>query len=204
MHRANIAILAVLVPAGCRASLAAPAQRSGVADVNDAGVRAAPRPRPLVAIAAFDCEKVIDLPGVVAPSGLIPAAQGIRAWHGGATGGANWNVTDLRCVVAVDTTCTAGKLGVVLRVGQTVVAERQLDVGASLGSVELPVLEKQWRRGLDQPSKRVGVGLPYKTGVFRATAIVDCRTPDEINLRSSAYPEAAADAVFVTGFAWGE
>ena len=203
MRPASLWILLLL---GCRASAAAPTPAGSAVQASDAGAPPVARraPRPFIAIASFDCEKVIDLPGVAAPAGAIPAARGIRAWHGGGPGGANWNVTDLRCVVRIDTRCTAGKVGVALRVGQHVVGEKQVDVRTSPFDVELSVAQKQWQRALDQPTKRTAAGLPFRTGIFRAMAVTDCSAPEEVSIKSWAYLDAAADAAFVAGFASGE
>jgi hypothetical protein len=140
----------------------------------------------LVRIEAFDCEKVLDLPGVAPSTGLVTATNGIRGWHGGGPHGANWNVEDLRCTARIVPHCNAGDLHVTFRVGAGVVAGRQVHASASAPvDVEIEVASKAWNRLLDIEPRGTSGRRPFSTAVLRATAELSCLTP-EASLRDHA------------------
>jgi hypothetical protein len=158
----------------------------------------------LIRVAGFDCEKREAFPGLPAQNGLVARANGIRSWHGGGPGGANWNVEDLRCVVRVSTSCERGRLEVVLRVGKAIVAQRQVEIRGTSIDVEIPLSMKSWKPHVDEPIKKVTADLPYKIAAFRAFVAMDCTAPSQMNLKNSSYRDVTDDDAFVAGFASGE
>ena len=52
--------------------------------------------------------------------------------------------------------------------------------------------------------KKGPLDLPYRTGVFRAVAAVDCSAPTQANLKISGYKDVTDEDAFVAGFASGE
>jgi hypothetical protein len=188
--------------AACSTSSAAPSspdagRAAPVATAHDAAEQR------LVRVTAFDCEKKEEFPGLPAQKGPVTSTSGIRSWHGGGPGGANWNVGDLRCVVRVETSCDHGHVDVILRVGKVVVAERKADVARTV-DVEVSVALKAWKQNLDDVKKKGVTDLPYRTAVFRALAAVDCSAPRQANLKLSGYRDVTDEDVFVAGFASGE
>ena len=196
---------------------ATPAVATGMSDARardaSAQVRSAAQPDAssdpsFVTITSFDCEKVFEAPGI--PRSVGPINDGISAWRGGGPNGANWNVDDLRCVVAVSTTCSRAKVLVAIRVGTRLVADKKIDVGVAGGvpgraDVELAVAFDRWRKHLDQPLPSPAASqVPYRTAVFRATAQVTCSAPLPASAADWKYPSVTADASFVAGFATGE
>jgi hypothetical protein len=61
---------------------------------------------------------------------------------------------------------------------------------------------KTWKAHTDQPTKVLDT--PYKTAVFRATAVLTCSQPIEVNPWKAWYPSVVDDNMFVAGFAYGE
>jgi len=158
-----------------------------------------------VNISAFDCAKVEQFPGVPAIKGLVPPGAGIRGWDGGGPHGANWNATDLRCTIRATSPCTKGQVGIALRVGRAVIAERQAAFAAA-GNIdaEIVVPFESWKRHLDEKPRSVATSLPVRTAVFRALVVVDCAAPTKASLAEWRYTSVAAEDSFVAGFAWGE
>jgi hypothetical protein len=212
MRRARLALLALI--GACSAPKAAPAPPQQTAQierhlVQDAAAKsqgAAPvlalpdkEPR-RIHIEAFDCEKDESSPGQPGPTGLV--VNGIRIWRGGGLAGANWNADDLRCSVRVTTTCTRGQIDLLLRVGKAVVAQRKQEIAGAQADMSILVPYKTWKAHTDQPTKVLDT--PYKTAVFRATAVLTCSQPIEVNPWKAWYPSVVDDNMFVAGFAYGE
>lgn len=158
----------------------------------------------MIRIEAFDCEKREEFPGLPAPKGLVAPTNGIRSWLGGGPGGANWNVEDLRCTVRASTSCSRGRIGLVLRVGTAVVAERREEIGRGSVDFEVPLPLKSWKAGLDQPSRKVAANVPYRTAAFRALVMLECAAPSEVSLKNSAWRDVTDENALVAGFASGE
>lgn len=158
----------------------------------------------LVTVTGFDCEKPPAVPDPDAKHASFMLGEGIRAWRGGGPMGANWNVFDLRCVVRASTTCTKGKASLVLRVGQRVVAEREVALAGKPVAFDVDVAEKAWERGLDEAGKGPLRRQPYKTATFRAVVAIDCQGPAKASLRDSSYADVTAEDSFTAGFASGE
>jgi len=200
MRRASLLILL----AACSTSRAAvPAPDAGRAVPAQTAARADAGEQRLVRVSAFDCEKKEEFPGQPAQKGPVTPANGIRSWHGGGPGGANWNVGDLRCVVRVETSCERGRVDVILRVGKATVAEKKVDAARTV-DVEIPLAQKSWRQNLDDVKKKSSLDLPYRTAVFRALAAVDCAAPTQASLKVSGYRDVTDEEAFVAGFASGE
>jgi hypothetical protein len=186
-------------PATAPAVDARPTARGGPSD-------AAPAPGEpkFVTIESFDCAKHEVFPGEPPPKGLIPAGAGIRAWKAGGPYGANWNVDELRCAVRASTPCTRGKAALTLRVGQQIVAEREVAVTAGAADFETVIPAARWERGYDSAPRTPPFKLPFRTAVFRAQVAIDCQAPTKASLRDWRYPSVVAEETFVAGFAQGE
>ena len=209
----------VLMVAACRQSpLAVPAAGAGVSpsahdgetrDASTAPEGGASQPAAsgepsFVRIAAFDCEKVYEAPGI--PQAVGPITAGISTWRGGGPNGANWNADDLRCVVVVAAQCSKATVQAAIRVGTRIVADRTIDIGTSgKTDVELSVPFDRWRKNLDEPLPSPGSSkMPYRTAVFRATAQITCQPPTPASAADWKYLSVTADTSFVAGFASGE
>ncbi len=158
----------------------------------------------LIRVTDFDCEKPLAFPDRNAPKGPIAPGAGIRGWRGGGPMGANWNVYDLRCVIRAQTSCTSGKVSLVLRVGQHVVAERKTMLSRSTVDFDLTVDERTWQKGLDEAGTGPLRHQPFQTATFRALVAVDCQAPIKASLRDSNYGDVVAEDSFTSGFASGE
>jgi len=163
---------------------------------------AGPTDSTLVSITAFDCMKHEVFPGEAPPRGPIPAGAGIRAWKGGGPYGASWNVSQLRCFVAAAPRCSRGRVMFTLRVGQQVVAEEAAAISAGRADFEAVLRMGAWQRGLDDPAVSADK-LPFRTGIFRAQAVLDCDAP-RAGLSDHGYAAVTSETHFVAGFASGE
>jgi hypothetical protein len=154
-----------------------------------------------VAIRDFDCEAIDD--PARGPARLVPPGRGLASWALGGPGGAAWNAADVRCAASVASTCDKGALAIELRVAGAIVAERQIRIanrGAEI--VELTVAASTWPNHLDELGTKTRP-LPYRTAVFRLTAVVECESP-AFGPGLGPRGEFAADSMFLAGFAWGE
>jgi hypothetical protein len=170
------------------------------------GARRSPsdaRNQRLIHIASFDCEKHETFPGRPAQRGDVTPANGIRYWHGGGPGGSNWNVEDLRCSVRATTSCTRGRVDVILRVGKAIVAERPVDLTGGQVDVEMSLAQKVWRGQVDERSEILADTL-FQTAAFRSFVALTCTSPFEATYRDSRYLDVTDDDSFVAGFASGE
>ncbi len=68
--------------------------------------------------------------------------------------------------------------------------------------MSIPVAYKTWKAHTDQPTK--ALDTPYKTAIFRATAVLTCSQPIDVNPWEARYPSVTAEDMFVAGFAYGE
>jgi len=178
----------------------------------DAGARAAPtatapgvapdkpaRPVAPIAVDSFDCFKAEDdatedLPAV--------AGRGISAWNGGGPGGAVWNASELRCAATIRTTCEAGKVTIELRIGKATAATATVPIRGGKGDWRASLHHRQWEKNFDELSSSKGV--PYRTAIFRVTALLTCEGPYQVGPGIGPRGEFAADSMFVAGFAHGE
>ena len=164
----------------------------------------APSDPVFIHVTVFDCMKHNVFPGEAPPTGPIPANASIRSWNGGGPNGANWNVQDLRCFVRAVTPCTRGKVILTLRVGHYTVAERVVAPSKGSADFELIVPEAAWERGYDSSPKAAPLKLPFKTAAFRAQVALVCEAPTKVQPADWRFTSAAAEDVFVAGFASGE
>lgn len=164
--------LAAVAAAGCTGAPAS--ARAATGDVS------------LIKIESFDCQGA--------------GGASVLGWHGPGPGGANLNVRDLRCRVAVAASCGIGEVAVTLRVGSRVVAETVVKVGA--GAVELDVPYARWSRNLDEPPAEFAhYRPPYRTAAFRALARLACSSPVAVAPADWRHSSVTAEAMFVAGFA---
>ena len=210
MHAATLLVLCAVAEGCSRSARNPPPAAEASSDVATVGALTDARremsvksrePR-RIHIAAFDCEKDESTARDPGPTGLVSPASGIRSWHGGGPAGAAWNADDLRCAVRITTTCTRGRIAVVLRVGRAVVAERQQEIDGAQTDLSMAVPFKSWKSAFDQPAK--SLDAPYKTAIFRATSLLTCTAPIEVNPWTAWYPSVVDEDAFVAGFAYGE
>jgi hypothetical protein len=206
LDRALVSTLLVVI-AACSTS------RARTASPDDGRATAAPIARVPVGnpgehrtirITGFDCEKRESFPRSPAQKGLIAPANGIRSWRGGGPAGANWNVEDLRCLVSASIPCERGRIELVLRVGQSLVADKRIEVTSSSIAIDIPVSSKDWKAHVDEASKRVMAGVPFQTAIFRALVALDCASPSPLSLKNSGYKTVTDEDSFVAAFASGE
>ena len=151
-----------------------------------------------VAIETFDCFPVD-------PDGAeTSGAPGLSSWKAGGPSGAAWNLEALACRATVRTSCDDGQIVSELRIGKSTVVSTTLPIRQHAAEWQVPVKRKQWEKNLDEPSKTSGKRLPYRTGAFRLTATLTCRSPYQLGPGVGPRSEFAADQMFVAGFAYGE
>ena len=128
-----------------------------------------------VAIETFDCFPAN-------PDGAETAgAPGLSTWKAGGPSGAAWNAEALVCKATVRTNCDDGQILSELRIGKATVVSTTLPVRQHAVEWRAPLKRKQWEKNLDEPSSKTsGKRLPYRTGAFRLTATLTCRSPYEL------------------------
>jgi hypothetical protein len=144
-------------------------------------------------VAAFDCAKLDELPekpGTSCAPGKSTTPSGLRTWHSGGPEGSAWNADALGCGADIEVPCR-GTLEVSVKVGRAELSHARLEHAADEVSCRIALPRKRWEAELDRSGP-----LPYRTGVFRAEAWVECDDPPPIFFH--------AEDAFVAGFADGE